>query len=88
MNPRHAAALALVGWYLMMPPHTETKVLFNAPLKDWVSQGAFDSAEECDNTRVQAKHIMLANSSLTDDERKAVERAQCVATDDPRLKGN
>jgi hypothetical protein len=21
MKPRHAAALALVGWYLMMPPH-------------------------------------------------------------------
>ncbi len=20
MNPRHAAALALVGWYLMIPP--------------------------------------------------------------------
>src|ERR1700730_5235840 len=25
MNPRHAAALALVGWYLMLPPHTRAQ---------------------------------------------------------------
>jgi hypothetical protein len=48
MKPRHAAALALVGWYLMVPPrvynagnmlHIEIK----APLSKWERWGSFDS---------------------------------------------
>jgi len=34
MKPRHAAALALVGWYLMMPPWRPT-VDVSAPLSRW-----------------------------------------------------
>jgi hypothetical protein len=43
MKACHAAALALVGWYLMVPPGRE----FNAPFKYWLQQGSFDSAKEC-----------------------------------------
>ncbi len=39
MNPRHAAALALVGWYLMVPPMTQVRghpaALTEAPLGRW-----------------------------------------------------
>jgi len=36
MKPRHAAALALVGWYLMMPPMGNGKVYVTAPLTKWL----------------------------------------------------
>ena len=88
MNFRHAAALALVGWYLMMPPHTATKVLFHAPLKDWVNQGAFDTADECENLRSQLRYIMRSKAGLTVEEHRAIESAQCIASDDSRLKGD
>jgi hypothetical protein len=49
MNLRHAAALALVGWYLMLPPaSSETHYpIGNAPMWQWEVIGSFDSAAEC-----------------------------------------
>ncbi len=41
MTLRHAAALALVGWYLMYPPTP------NRPLSQWEILNIFDSATEC-----------------------------------------
>jgi hypothetical protein len=38
MKPSHAAALALVGWYLMVPPpvfHSSMPVDLDAPLSKW-----------------------------------------------------
>jgi hypothetical protein len=35
VKPRHAAALVLVGWYLMMPPWRPALDV-NAPLSGWV----------------------------------------------------
>jgi hypothetical protein len=48
MNPRHAAALALVGWYLMVPP-SPNGIFPNekAPLSEWVIITGADSAYEC-----------------------------------------
>lgn len=43
INFRHAAAFALVGWYLMIPPGKE----FMAPLGYWVQEVSFDTAKEC-----------------------------------------
>ena len=33
MNPRHAAALALVGWYLMIPPVSELPLLDDGSIR-------------------------------------------------------
>jgi hypothetical protein len=71
---RHAAALALVGWYLMRPPlphlnahatNTDTA----ASLSRWVVVGTFPTQKECEAHRANPWD-------------------QCVANDDPRLKGN
>ena len=50
MNLRHAAALALVGWYLLIPPvfsamgsHPRAFNDLNAALNKWDIQGSFDS---------------------------------------------
>jgi hypothetical protein len=52
MKLRHAAALALVGWYLMTPPITgdmkEVWINYKAPLDEWTIIGErFDSKEGC-----------------------------------------
>jgi len=47
MKPRHAAALALVGWYLMLPLRKGTAILDDAPIASWKRVDSFDSASEC-----------------------------------------
>ena len=127
MNLRHAAALALVGWYLMTPmpeldPGThlpDGKPNMRAPLRYWTNQGSFDSAKEC-KAELESDiklHIQVAaqirkehrgeqqeaeeeehddrlanlpkgfNRGLRGYGLTAAIGAQCVATDDPRLKG-
>jgi hypothetical protein len=91
----HAAALALVGCYLMVPPSFDSTV----PLSQWLTLGIFDTAKECESRRVtlndpafQAalakaaakKGWVWKNRSLG---LSRIEAAQCVASDDPRLKG-
>jgi hypothetical protein len=52
MKPRHAAALALVGWYLLAPPimhdpgHWHPNLA--APLNQWIVAKSFDSAVQCE----------------------------------------
>ena len=67
MNIRHGAALALVGWYLMMPPFirvgpdprdpSRDRVVpdSDAPLRKWFWSGSFDSVDACQ--RSQEKEI-------------------------------
>jgi hypothetical protein len=40
MNPRHAAALALIGWYPMLPPTGRDYLMGNvdAPLTQWMKR--------------------------------------------------
>jgi len=105
---RHAAALALVGWYLMVPPtrccssakgdpnydilcgaealEGPTGIItsqcgadISASLDQWVLKGSYDTARECD---AAAPHV-TAKDSLGNSI-----PGRCVATDDPRLKGN
>lgn len=47
MKPRHAAALALVGWYLMMPPVDVRGERSSIPFAQWTKVTAFNSAAEC-----------------------------------------
>ena len=55
MNLRHTAALALVGWYLIVPPPSckpswvsEWKpVLCTAPLSEWIVALSKSSSEKC-----------------------------------------
>ena|ERR1700733_11703725 len=60
MNLRHAAALALVGWYLMLPPLKEKSVVADAPLSEWKMVEGFDTAHDCES----------ANSSLVEQAKK------------------
>ena len=91
MTLRHAPALALVGWYLMMPPWGK----LNAPLSEWVIYQAFDSAEVCTIARktlvdFQGNYKGMAMTLITQSGGNLQfdgSVATCIATDDPRLKG-
>jgi hypothetical protein len=118
MNLRHAAALALVGWYLMSPlvDHSQGKILYEAPLAYWEIDESFDTAAECRRHREENISLMsqieLRASKQSEKEQERYEAqedaeskwprgtarksrgmgmksalaAQCIATDDPRLK--
>jgi hypothetical protein len=84
---RHAAALALVGWYLVMAPTLRNPqtdsftVDLSAPLSAWQMVAGYYSVAECESA-----------------ERDLIETAAeypniipfytvCIASDDPRLVG-
>jgi hypothetical protein len=123
MSFRHAAALALVGWYLIVPPSPygsdgDTRPLSQIPLSEWRTQHVFDSAQDCDELLSRWRAIAAkaekedrefravaqrnpktglfeappgfktdpAFDKMTLDQLYAYEGAECIATDDPRLK--
>jgi len=54
MTCHHAAALALVGWYMMVPPLSHTirfEVDYRAPVSAWPIMRSFDNAEGCEDYR-------------------------------------
>jgi len=56
MNLRHAAALALVGWYLVTPhalPNSREPNL-SLPLSQWVRRGPLPSKSDCEDRRSAA----------------------------------
>lgn len=96
MNLRHAAALALVGWYMMVPPFA---ALNETRLSHWDLISSFDTAVECQSAvRAVAKRAndpkFMAEEAKTlkaqGFDLKAGNRrfaaARCISTDDPRLK--
>jgi hypothetical protein len=51
MKPLHASALAVVIWYLMIPPiGADNKIDPHAPLSQWRKGVSFQSQKECDDS--------------------------------------
>jgi hypothetical protein len=93
MNLRHAAALALVGWYLMTPPPKGREIDSTAPLSKWEAGAAFNSPDECNKARgelLEKVNRKIADPNMPEDERHFYLGksgfAQCISTDDPRLR--
>jgi len=96
MKLHFAAALALVGWYLIVPPvRVDSKgspeeqsdrsgfvYETDAPLSKWFNEGNFDSAAACDQALSQFRHTPRATAADQIQELAA----RCIASDDPRLK--
>ena len=96
MNLRHAAALALVVWYMMLPPPEPGQ---NAPISRWFalherkeinSQGpeylvVLKSEQECkqklaEELAYRKKHLTGCLICI-----HMFERGRCISSDDPRL---
>jgi hypothetical protein len=87
MKFRHAAAIALTGWFLMMPPTSSDYPMGNvdAPLSQWTRKvTTYRNEKEC--AHVLDKQIRLANAKNKQITVKFYKQAQCVSEDDPRLK--
>jgi hypothetical protein len=78
MKPRHAAALALVGWYLMVPPGSNPVTGYWKFLSQWKVIGTFDSESTCKKTQAASQRLP----------QQAHAPSICIASDDLRLKGN
>jgi hypothetical protein len=87
MKPRHAAALALVGWYLMAPPLEGPNVDPFAPLSKWVVIKAYATPTACSDAQNQMREA-ASHSNLQN--RAGIRRGCLVAVrfNDPRLKEN
>jgi hypothetical protein len=99
MKPRHAAALALVGWYLLLPPvlphsgpaglvPSKQLVDLRAPIVMWEQWRAFDSASACEKekTRMFRLDSHPGAPDIMVEQSVQFVFGRCVSTDDPRLK--
>ena len=93
MKPRHAAALALVGWALLQPPlNSEHKFDQGRPLYEWTyfGHGTYETAQACSEDLERFKSPEFNSkflSSLGSDYRANIDLDDlvCVPSDDPRL---
>jgi hypothetical protein len=93
MTLRPAAAVALVGWYLMVPPVVSGGGTIYAdrsvPLSKWKIHSAYDSAQHCEMAKAQ--EIKAAKQKQGEAESYALESSyysECIEADDPRLQRN
>jgi hypothetical protein len=87
MKLRHAAALALVGWYLVIPPTSRDYPSgdVDAPLSEWAKRPTtYRDKAECEHVLDQQRRLWNAKNRQL--KVRFFKQAQCVATDDPRLK--
>ena len=86
VKPRHAAALALVGWYLMVAPPQSFKnhEYHEVPLGEWTHKANFDTEVECKHEISKGCH-RFQNGEVLGLEGPLC-WARCIASDDPRLK--
>jgi hypothetical protein len=92
MKFRHTTVLVLLGWYLMLPPISPSGVDSSAPLSRWTVYKDYDSIHLCVAGETQLRERGEREPNLTPAlqfPRRQLEQfasADCIASDDPRLK--
>jgi hypothetical protein len=93
MKPRHAAALALVGWYLLYPRWNAKKATLDPglPLYRWYQVATFDSSADCEARKMKVledpdNHTHARDAKKIADQERLRHQARCVSADDPQLK--
>ena len=91
MKPLHAAALAVVLWYMMAPPSIGTENAIysadaHAPLTLWTMVATFSSEQKC----LQAKKDMQPSATnrvgpASSDYVSALPLYRCVSSDNPSV---
>jgi hypothetical protein len=94
MKARYSTALALVSWYLMVPPSAQRFSDLATgldPLWQWLQIGSFDSANACQQGRRMMIDHFMADLQRDPNDAGAVHSldafyySECIASDDPRL---
>lgn len=92
MKPRHAAALALIGWYFITPPLSgsdeQLAPIRDAPRSQWIRSEEFASRAECGKERKKLldEFYYGPNPLKPPGVEKDIRLGECIASDDPRLK--
>jgi hypothetical protein len=91
MNIRHVAAVATVGWYLILPPISDGTVEVTAPLSRWEIQFSFETATDCQGSLSQTVNQALVDlqKPMAHDKENLVLQSSSgtgIASTDPRLK--
>lgn len=77
MRRSHAIMIALMGWYLLLPPPAEgNRRLIYAPLWQWKKIDRFRTKAECEDIRRQLIQRMPGT---------AIDTSRCISSDDPGL---
>jgi hypothetical protein len=91
MALRHAAALAVIGWYLMVHPVVSGGGTIYAdrsvPLARWKIGSTYDTEQQFLDAKAEA--VEAAKREQGEAEAYALEAAyysECIVSDDPRLK--
>jgi hypothetical protein len=76
MNFRHAAALALVGWYLMLPPVDipSGRYVEEAPIASWRKLVEYDTFTKCENRRQNDLRFYFSSLNWAKPDNREVER--------------
>ena len=83
----HLVAIALMGWYLLLPPTGKDFPMGNvdAPLSQWIKRPTvYRNEKECEH--VLDKQVRLKNAKNRQTQVRFYKQAKCVSSDDPRLK--
>jgi hypothetical protein len=84
MKLRHAAAFALIGWYLMVPPSPRVSIGdTQAPIREWTRKSAFDIESECKQKISKGCYTFQSGEEFGFE--GPLCNAQCVESTDPRL---
>jgi hypothetical protein len=94
VKPRHATALALGLWYLMVPPSKGSPTfLFDAkaPFTKWTVRNTFDNVTECRQSARTTANLFKSfaqkdGTVAAINNSKRFGLATCIGSDDPRLK--
>ena len=89
MKFRHIGLMMLVGWYLITPSSTlPPSVAHREPLRKWQIVRGFDSANDCEDFRSTffERSRQKQGLNVLEPTYRDYMFAECIATDDPRLK--
>ena len=83
MKSRPAAALALVGWYLMAPPMDQRthKINLDAPLSEYMVWKSFDTARDCEADRKKDSDSEMAKVKADDAKDEALMKEENALPD-------
>ena len=86
MKSMHAAALGLVGWYLMAPPPQTFKngQYLGTALGKWTREATFETEVECNREISRGCHPFQDGDRY--EAMGSLCFSLCIASDDPRLK--
>ncbi len=95
MRIGHRAAIALLGWALILPRYDlDGRVEDKAPLSSWKIHSSYDSRADCEQVRQQM--VEIASEFIDEQERRAeldgiseasvMIAAKCVASDNSPMK--